>query len=70
MKGYPTIPFDGYANAYEYTHIDVLGREHKEILLGEPCVNIEDLPNFYEYDNVAHRYLGKVKVKIEKEEKE
>lgn len=58
------IPIEGYANLYEHRYRDINGNELIEYCLGKVSTEKSQLPQHYEYDCVAHKHMGIVKVTI------
>ena len=60
------LPEVVYANAYVEHWIDSLGKYRKDLRFGELCDNKESLPDHYEISAARAKYLGPVKITIEK----
>ena len=58
------VPFEGYAEAYLHKYTTPWGKVVEEICLGKPYKVEEDKPWYSEYDVVAYKHLGTVKITI------
>ena len=61
-----TLPEVVYANAYVEHWIDYSLEEHNDLVCGQLCDNKESLPDHYEISAARAKYLGPVKITIEK----
>ena len=61
-----TLPGSVYANAYVEHWTDSLGKEHNDLRFGELHDDKESLPDHYEISAARAKYLGSVKITIEK----
>ena len=64
MNQITKIPIEGFANLYKHSYKDINGNEHIEYRLGKVSTERSQLPQHYEYDCVAHKHMGIVKVTI------
>lgn len=51
-------PICGYTRMYLHEYTTPWGEHRKEVVHGDICRWIGDLPSHMEYDNVAYKYLG------------